>query len=164
MDTPDLDSKLARLNALDETLRLFLADMMQHIHERQLLCCEPLSAAFRAFFMIHHHMLGVHPDLSSHTTGSRISPAQWEKSKATLDTATKMIVDVVDSHANISPDLCYIGPPGRQYAIRAALQHIYANPHLLEDPWFQSVEKRLRRGLYEASHGCSAEIDVGSIP
>lgn len=47
MDIPDLDSQLARVNALDETLRLFLADMMRQIHERQLLCCEPLSAAFR---------------------------------------------------------------------------------------------------------------------
>lgn len=65
-----------------------------------------------------------------------------EQSQAALSTATKMMVDIVDSE---SPPEAW--PPSRLYRLRAALEHLKNQPSSRKDSGFETFESRLRDAM-----------------
>lgn len=47
-----------------------------------------------------------------------------EISQSALDSATKMVIDIAESHKNVGLDMFDMLPPSCAYIIRAALKHI----------------------------------------
>lgn len=62
-----------------------------------------------------------------------------------LDTATKMVVDVVEAHGDMSTLV-----PSYSYMVAAALRHIHGKPGWAEDSWLGAAEGRLRATLGES--------------
>lgn len=59
-----------------------------------------------------------------------------------LDTATKMVVDVVETHESMDTRA-----PSYSYMVLAALNHIHAKAGWAEDSWLEAAEERLRATL-----------------
>jgi hypothetical protein len=71
---------------------------------------------------------------------------EWRRgSQAALDTVTKMVVDIADSHENVPPERVDLLPPNFSYAVLAALRHIRTKPRA--EDWLREAEDRLRASL-----------------
>ena len=68
-----------------------------------------------------------------------------EQSQAALNTATKMMVDIIDTESQPSPPEAW--PPSRLYRLRASLRHLERQSHLHKDDWYDDAEARLRVAL-----------------
>lgn len=100
----------------------------------------------RTMFMLHWHILSQPLKLDR-------SLDEWrKKSHDALDTVTKMVVDIADSHENMAPHLIDALPPSCGYIIQAALKHISDSPGLKSDHEFQDISKRLNASLNQFSH------------
>lgn len=67
-------------------------------------------------------------------------------SQAALDTITKMVVDIADSHEHVPPERMDSLPPSFCYAVITALRHIHTKSD--PDTWLREAEERLRGSLY----------------
>jgi hypothetical protein len=74
------------------------------------------------------------------------------RSYATLDTAVKMVLDIVDTDNNMEACLFDGVAPSYTYIIRASLEHIYRRAQGKDDGWLQSAEERLRAALTQFNH------------
>lgn len=99
----------------------------------------------RALFTLHQHIL----DQAAQPVTAKFKPLdEWRSgSQAALDTITKMVVDISDSHNNMSADELELLPPSFSYAILSALRHIEIKKPVA-DPWLQEAEERLRAALW----------------
>lgn len=96
--------------------------------------------------MLHWHILG-----QSFKLNNPID--EWrKKSHDALDTVTKMVVDIADSHENMAPHLIDSLPPSCVYIIQAALKHINDSPGLNNNLGFQEIVKRLKLSLNQFNH------------
>lgn len=82
-----------------------------------------------------------------------------DSSRGVLDTITKMVVDIADSHEHIPSHLLDTLPPSCASIFRAAVEHIRGNGILKggSNLWFQSAELLLQRSLGRFSHRWGAE-------
>ena len=98
---------------------------------------------------MHGHILSQLPQIA---TSKSQSPDEWYlRSHAALDTATKMILDIVEAHENPDPHLFACVAPSYSYIVGAALKHIHAKNQWREDTWLRVAEERLRTSLDEFS-------------
>lgn len=78
---------------------------------------------------------------------------EWRKrSHDSLDTVTKMVVDIADSHENMAPHLIDALPPSCVYIIQAALKHISESSSFKSDHDIEDISKRLKASLGQFSH------------
>ncbi|RDW85288.1 hypothetical protein BP6252_02878 [Coleophoma cylindrospora] len=122
-ETASLDSRLAQLRDLDTALQAFLGEMMQQCSGKRGLLCEAVAITIRAMFTLHWHILSQSQQL---VTDKHHSREDWcTYSHAALDTATKMVLDIVETHENLDRYQAVCLTLGHSYMIRAALKHIY---------------------------------------
>lgn len=78
----------------------------------------------------------------------------WKKKKShdALDTVTKMVVDIADSHENMALHMIDALPSSCVYIIQAALKHINESPYLKNNSEFQEICKRLKASLNQFNH------------
>lgn len=105
-----------------------------------------LADPVRTMFILHWHIL-VQPLKLNNPLNERT-----KKSHDALDTATKMVVDIADSHENMAPHLIDALPPSCVYIIQAALKHINDSPALKSNLEFQDISKRLKASLNQFNH------------
>lgn len=98
-----------------------------------------------ALFTLHWHILGLPPQPMN--VGSK-SLEEWRRSsQAALDTVTKMVDDIANSHENMAPHPVDSLPPSYAYIVRAALQHIRHSSPWKDDAGQRVAEERLRNDL-----------------
>lgn len=114
----------------------------------------------RALFALHWHNppgtqsgSHLHPTTPLQDTGSSsasdasLTPSMvlepWSsRSQVALDTATKMVVDVVEAHGSRNTQA-----PSYSYMVLAALKHIHGKSGWSEDSWLRAAESRLRAAI-----------------
>ncbi|KAI1501366.1 hypothetical protein F5X99DRAFT_383010 [Biscogniauxia marginata] len=137
---PSLDSKLGQLEALDSTFQTFLGVLMQQSAGKVGVFCEAIAITIRALFTLHWHLPSQSPHAIHFTYPSLET---WSsRSDAALDTATKMVLDVVEVH-----DTFDFTAPSYSSMVRAALKHIHGKTKWEDDSWLRSAEERLRTSL-----------------
>lgn len=154
--------KLARLIELNDTLQSFMMTLMHQLHGGHQLLCGSIALVIRfveatarrmrgligayvlilvrTLFLLNEKIIAEQPKLTSEIDfwwTERI-----EQSQAVLSTATKMMVDIVDSE---SPPEAW--PPSRLYRLRAALGHLKDQSSSQKDTSFEKVESRLRDAM-----------------
>lgn len=92
---------------------------------------------------MHEHILAKGPRIVE--PGNDWWLAQKRKSNNALETATNMMLDIIDAESqDRSPESC---PPSRLYRLRAALKFLEQRPDLRQYVSYQAAEKRLRAKL-----------------
>lgn len=92
---------------------------------------------------MHEHILAKGPRIIE--PGDNWWFAQIKKSNDALETATNMMLDIIDAESqDKSPESC---PPSRLYRLRAALEFLERRPDLRQHIPYQAAEKRLRAKL-----------------
>ncbi|KAF2229471.1 hypothetical protein EV356DRAFT_455759 [Viridothelium virens] len=135
-EVSSIDSRLFQLQSLDNTLQTFLGVLMQQSNEKGSVFCEAIAIVI---------------------SGMSHSPKELhEYSKAALDTAMKMVLDIVEAHENSDPYLLTCVTPSYPYLVRAALKHIYGRSEWKDDDSLKNAEKRLRTALDQFSHSWNA--------
>ncbi|KAH6617167.1 hypothetical protein F5144DRAFT_585644 [Chaetomium tenue] len=139
-----LDDRLVHLDGLDSALQTFLTVVLQQSHGEPGPFCAAISLALRALFTLHLHILDQPPQPVS---AKFKSLDEWcGGSQAALDTITKMVVDIADSHEHVPTERMDSLPPSFCYTVLSALRHIRAKSRA--DTWLQEAEERLRVSLY----------------
>ena len=107
-----------------------------------------LVRSTRTLFTLHLHILDQPPQ----TVSAKFkSLDEWRGgSQAALDTITKMVVDIADSHEHVPPERMDSLPPSFCYDVLLAVRHIHTKPHT--DTWLREAEERLRGSLYRFEH------------
>ncbi|RDW77881.1 hypothetical protein BP5796_05733 [Coleophoma crateriformis] len=140
-----LESRSIQLRDLDTALQAFLGEMMQQCSGKRGLHCEAVAITLRAMFTLHWHILSQSQQV---VTDKHRSLEDWcTYSRAALDTATKMVLDIAETHETLDRYQCVCLTPSHSYMIRAALKHIYESGEWQDVSWLQSAEKRLRACL-----------------
>ncbi|KAH8660452.1 hypothetical protein BX600DRAFT_56848 [Xylariales sp. PMI_506] len=143
----DLDTRLLQLNGLDTTMRAFLAVLLEQCQTEQGVFCGAIATSIRVLYILHQHILRLDPNAVSITAHFK-SLEEWQaSSRAALDTATKMVIDIAESHQHIVTTPENAMPPSYAYAVRAALQHIKVRRPSSDDAWLQGAEAQLRASL-----------------
>lgn len=76
------------------------------------------------------------------------SSSDWcKQSLAALNTATKMVLDIVEIYENSDPYLFTSMTPSYSYLVRAALKHIYSRTEWKDNSWLHGAEEKLRKAL-----------------
>ncbi|KAJ5584961.1 uncharacterized protein N7459_004761 [Penicillium hispanicum] len=142
MREPKGQARLFRLGQVDRTLQEFMMRLMKQVRESDELLCGAIAVVIRTFFLLHEFILEEKPAVGEETSSWQ---AHLDQSRAALETATKMMIDIIDDGSRIS--LPSTWPPSRIYRLRAALTHINSRPELRKDAWFRDAEGRLRDAL-----------------
>ncbi len=113
-------------------------------------CGANREANGRTLFTLHFHILDQLTDTGS-IFAAKFSPLEkrFESSRTALDTVTKMVNDIAESHADKLLTLCLVDTmaPSYRYVIRAALRHIHESSKCKDSPWLRSAEGRLSSSL-----------------
>ena len=109
-----------------------------------------LANSIRALFALHRHVL---EHILGPLSESGNATSEWvKKSHDTLDTVTRMVADIVNSHENLAAHLIGVLPPSCIYMTRAALDHIRESPGLKKSLESEGIYKRLQTSLNQLSH------------
>ncbi|KAI0380803.1 hypothetical protein F5Y04DRAFT_91959 [Hypomontagnella monticulosa] len=137
-----LDTKLNQLEALDSTFQNFLGVLMQQSGGKVGKFCEAVAITIRALFTLHWHI----PSQLQHVEHSTNPSLEgWSsRSDVALDTATKMVLDIIDAH-----DALDITAPTYSFIVQAALKYVRGKPSWNDDAWLRGAEERLRTSLDE---------------
>ncbi len=99
--------------------------------------------------MLHWHILEQPPQI---TSVKFKSTEEWRKnSQAALDTVTKMVIDIADSHENMVPYPINSLTPSYAYILRAALKHVRGSTWR-QNVWPRDAEERLQSSLDRSNH------------
>ncbi|CAI7658321.1 unnamed protein product [Penicillium glandicola] len=145
-EIPSLHSRLAQLQGLDITIQSFLGVLMEQCYSnvKSTSFCQAIGITIRALFIMHRRI----PKQNSEV----LDPKYWslenwrQRSHTVLDTATKMVLDIVEAHINSD-----FVPPSYSYIIKAALEHIYDKPDWKDDGAMRSAEDQLRITLHHVN-------------
>ena len=97
----------------------------------------------RGLFLVNEHILAKRPHIIE--SGDVWWLSRIEKSNAALETATNMMIDIIDAESeDRSLGTC---PPSRLYRLQAALEYLDRRPDLRRHILFQAAQKRLRAKL-----------------
>ncbi|KAJ5521273.1 hypothetical protein N7527_005388 [Penicillium freii] len=91
----DPDQKRAHLTECDRKLQSFLAVVMQQHGGKYGIFCVSIALTIRALFLLHWNLLG---------SPIRVSPRVYDSSNSshqTLDTITKMVIDIATAHEHL---------------------------------------------------------------
>ncbi|CAJ2511203.1 Uu.00g068280.m01.CDS01 [Anthostomella pinea] len=96
----DLRSRLVHLDALDSALQSFLTTVLSQCHGQWGIYCAAIALAIRTIFALHWHILDL-PGEEIVNANYR-SPEKWfSSSHASLQTASRMSVDIADYHESV---------------------------------------------------------------
>lgn len=97
----------------------------------------------RGLFLVNEHILAKRPHIIE--SGDVWWLSRIEKSNAALETATNMMIDIIDAESqDRSPWSC---PPSRLYRLRSALGYLERRPDLRQHSLFQAAQRRLHAKL-----------------
>ncbi|KAJ5669113.1 hypothetical protein N7462_010183 [Penicillium macrosclerotiorum] len=153
----DISSKQTTLDELDSLLRSFLAAVMQQCQGTWVVYCGAIAIAIRALFLLHWRILGELTENAS--LDHRLVEEMSNNSFATLDTVTKMVIDIADSHGHVTTSFLDTLPPSCAYITRAALTHIRDRRHSTPDSGLRKAEERLQHSLSQFNHRWGVHAD-----
>lgn len=135
--------QLIQLTEIDEKLQCFAMTIMSQRHKSHDIFCGSVAIVIRSLFLVNEHILAKSPRMIE--CGNAWWSARINKSNAALETATIMMIDIIDAESeDRSPGTC---PPSRLYRLQAALEYLDRRPDLRRHILFQAAKRRLREKL-----------------
>ncbi|KAL4923295.1 uncharacterized protein BDV17DRAFT_277412 [Aspergillus undulatus] len=141
------ESPWATLEKLDKALQMFLGETIQEAQGMTMYCLG-ISIAVRSLFLLHRRIL-------SPTTRNFDRPKEAESnSRAALDTVTKIVADVAETHQHLSARQLDTLPLSYAYNVRAAVEYIRDKCQPLPPgSWLRDSGLRLERELDRLKFG-----------
>ncbi|KAL3441580.1 hypothetical protein BJX65DRAFT_245070 [Aspergillus insuetus] len=152
MRVSGLDARLPRLESLDKSLQSFLSLILSQGPDKSWHHCTALAVTLRSLFILHTHILAIPHE----TISINFRPLDdWKQStRAALDTATTMVLDMANWHYDVlPPDRPSDISPMQIYVVHATLENLRTRVYDRGSDsdsgslWPESAEGDLRRYL-----------------
>ncbi|KAL3491672.1 hypothetical protein BJX62DRAFT_225039 [Aspergillus germanicus] len=123
MRVSELNTRLPRLESLDNSLQSFLSLILSRGPDKSWHHCTALAVTLRSLFILHTHILAI-PNETISITFRPLN--EWKQSSlAALDTATTMVLDMANWHyCVLPPDRPSDISPMQIYVVHATLEHL----------------------------------------
>ncbi|KAB5545743.1 hypothetical protein GE09DRAFT_1132274 [Coniochaeta sp. 2T2.1] len=133
---PDWDTRLAQLHALDGEIQAFLTMLIHPKYTGRGPACTTIAMGIRALFNLHCHIIAQPTEILGATHECR------NRSLTTLDTAARMVLDIVEKNDNMVAYAFDHIAPSYTYMVQASISHL--SLRMEEEDEMMTAKTRLR--------------------
>ncbi|KAB5547374.1 hypothetical protein GE09DRAFT_1131071 [Coniochaeta sp. 2T2.1] len=138
---PDWETRLAQLHTLDGEIQAFLAMLIHPKYTGRGPACTTIAMGIRALFTLHCHII-------TQSAQTVESTHEWRnRSLTTLDTATRMVLDIVETNDNMEAYAFDHIAPSYTYMVRASIRHLSMRMTEGDESGMSTAKARLRSAL-----------------